>query len=285
MTSGVITLHRQGDFGKGKTLGKRPLILPAKVARAFTESARQAVPVAREKIILAALAVFSPDKPCSIQARDRKACKKSNSGIYRTHVEQKTEHHGTGRKKVAAFTGHRKQRLMQENKDYRNLSGQIRGKVITMIKNLYEEGFREFYSGMAEGFDMIAAEAVLQLKEQYEDMTLAAAIPFRAQAEWFDPQDQLLYRELLKKADRVVMLSEKYYRGCYLRRDTYMVSRASMVIAYWDNVCNGGTYHTVKKAVETGREVINLFTGEVITDITALQNNHEPNKPNIKWTD
>ena len=188
-------------------------------------------------------------------------------------------------KKVAAFTGHRKQRLMQENKDYRNLSGQIRGKVITMIKNLYEEGFREFYSGMAEWFDMIAAEAVLQLKEQYEDMTLAAAIPFRAQAEWFDPQDQLLYRELLKKADRVVMLSEKYYRGCYLRRDTYMVSRASMVIAYWDNVCNGGTYHTVKKAVETGREVINLFTGEVITDITALQNNHEPNKPNIKWTD
>lgn len=79
-------------------------------------------------------------------------------------------------KKVAAFTGHRKQRLMQENKDYRNFSGQIRGKVITMIKNLYEEGFREFYSGMAEGFDMIAAEAVLQLKEQYEDMTLAAAI-------------------------------------------------------------------------------------------------------------
>ena len=69
---------------------KWPLILPAKVARAFTESARQAVPVVLEKIILAALAVFSPDKPCSIQARDRKACKKSNSGIYRKHVEQKT---------------------------------------------------------------------------------------------------------------------------------------------------------------------------------------------------
>ena len=81
------------------------MILPAKVARAFTESARQAVPVAREKIILAALAVFSPDKPCSIQARDRKACKKSNSGIYRTHVEQKTEHHETGRKKGSGIHG------------------------------------------------------------------------------------------------------------------------------------------------------------------------------------
>ena len=81
------------------------MILPAKVARAFTESARQAVPVAREKIILTALAVFSPDKPCSIQARDRKACKKSNSGIYRTHVEQKTEHHETGRKKGSGIHG------------------------------------------------------------------------------------------------------------------------------------------------------------------------------------
>lgn len=130
---------------------KRPLILPAKVARAFTESARQAVPVVLEKIILAALAVFSPDKPCSIQARDRKACKKSNSGIYRKHVEQKTEHHETGRKKVAAFTGHRKQRLMQENKDYRNLSEQIRGKVITMIKTSMKKVSENFIRAWQKG--------------------------------------------------------------------------------------------------------------------------------------
>ena len=94
-----------GEFRRRKTMEKGPLILPAKVARAFTESARQAVPVVLEKIILAALAVFSPDKPCSIQARDRKACKKSNSGIYRKHVEQKTEHHETGRKKGSGIHG------------------------------------------------------------------------------------------------------------------------------------------------------------------------------------
>lgn len=191
----------------------------------------------------------------------------------------------TKERKVAAFTGHRKKRMLRGDADNQALAGQIREKVSDMVMYLYGQGYREFYTGMAQGFDMTAAEAVLKLREHYEDIALVAAIPFRAQAEWFDPQDQMLYRELLKKADRVVMLSEKYYRGCYLRRDTYMVSRASMVIAYWDNVCNGGTYHTVKKAVETGREVINLFTGEVITDITALQNNHEPNKPNIKWTD
>ena len=138
---------------------------------------------------------------------------------------------------------------------------------MAMIEHLYKYGFREFYSGFAEGFDMLAAEAVLQLKEEYEDLVLAAAIPFRNQPAQFDPQDQLLYKELLEKADRVVILSEKYYKGCYLRRDEYMVSKASLVIAFWDNVCDGGTYFTVKRAVETGRKVINLCTGEIITEL------------------
>lgn len=84
--AGCHYVTSERDFQYGKTKGKRHLILPAKVARALGESARQAVPVVREKIILAALAVFSPDKPCSIPARDRKACKKSNSGIYRINV-------------------------------------------------------------------------------------------------------------------------------------------------------------------------------------------------------
>lgn len=173
-------------------------------------------------------------------------------------------------RKVAAFTGHRKKRLLCEGTDTQVLTGQIREEVTEMVLYLYRQGYREFYSGFAEGFDMIAAEAVLQLREHYKDMALVAAIPFRGQPAWFDPQDQLLYRELLGQADRVVMLSEKYYKGCYLRRDEYMVSRASLVVAYWDNVREGGTYHTVRKAVERGRTVINLYTGEEITKVTDL---------------
>ena len=173
-------------------------------------------------------------------------------------------------RKVAAFTGHRKKRLLREGTDRQVPVSRIREEVADLVMYLYGQGYREFYSGMAEGFDMIAAEAVLQLREHHKDMALVAAIPFRAQPAWFDPQDQLLYRELLGEADRVVMLSEKYYRGCYLRRDEYMVSRASIVVAYWDNVREGGTYYTVRKAVERGRRVINLYTGEEITGATDL---------------
>ena len=34
---------------------------------------------------------------------------------------------------------------------------------------------------MANGFDMIAAEAVLQVREEYGDIVLIAAVPFRKQ--------------------------------------------------------------------------------------------------------
>ena len=148
----------------------------------------------------------------------------------------------TEERKVAAFTGHRKKRLLCEGTDRQVPVSRIREEVADLVMYLYGQGYREFYSGMAEGFDMIAAEAVLQLREHHKDMALVAAIPFRGQPAWFDPQDQLLYRELLGEADRVVMLS----------------------------VREGGTYYTVRKAVERGRTVINLCTGEEITGVTDL---------------
>ena len=46
MTSGVITLHRKGILATEKQRKKRPLIFPAKVARAFTTSLSMTVAIA-----------------------------------------------------------------------------------------------------------------------------------------------------------------------------------------------------------------------------------------------
>lgn len=160
---------------------------------------------------------------------------------------------------VAAFTGHRKERILQGCGNNFQTLGQIRDVVVNQVIELYGQGYNVFYTGMANGFDMIAAEAVLMVKERYGDITLVAAIPFRKQPLWFDAEDQLLYHRLLKKTDRVVMLSENYYKGCYIRRDEYMVSKADAVIAYWDLVRKGGTFYTVNKAIEAGKPVINIY--------------------------
>ena len=128
-----------------------------------------------------------------------------------------------------------------------------------LVIELYGQGYKEYYTGMASGFDMTAAEAVLQVRERYKGIKLIAAVPFRKQPLWFEAEDRLLYARLLERMNRVVMVSENYHKGCYLRRDEYMVRKADVIVAYWDLVPKGGTFYTVSKALESGKPVINLY--------------------------
>ena len=52
--------------------------------------------------------------------------------------------------------------------------------------------------------------------------------------------------------------SASNHKGCYLRRDEYMVRKADVIVAYWDLVPKGGTFYTVSKALECGKPVINI---------------------------
>lgn len=165
----------------------------------------------------------------------------------------------TKNNQVVAFTGHRKERILQGCGNNPRILAQIRETVTEQIIELYGQGYNIYYTGMANGFDMAAAEAVLQVREEYGDIMLVVAVPFRKQPLWFDAEDRLLYACLLERVDRVVMVSENYHKGCYLRRDEYMVRKAGMIVAYWDLVPDGGTFYTMNKALESGKQVINLY--------------------------
>lgn len=156
-----------------------------------------------------------------------------------------------------AFTGHRKERILQGNSLC--FFGRIQISVIVQIVELYEQGYRDFYCGMAEGFDMLAATAVVQMKKKYEDIRLIAVIPFRNQSARYDEADRQQYNALLAEANEVVMLSEYYYRGCFHRRNDFLISHAYVVVAYWDGIFKGGTFYTIKKAQGMNRKIINLF--------------------------
>ena len=123
----------------------------------------------------------------------------------------------TRNNQTVAFTGHRKERILQGSGNDSRILAQIREAVTGVVTELYGQGYKEYYTGMASGFDMTAAEAVLQVRERYEDIKLIAAVPFRKQPLWFEAEDQLLYARLLERMDRVVMVSENYHKGCYLR--------------------------------------------------------------------
>ncbi len=152
-----------------------------------------------------------------------------------------------------AFTGHRKIAFCAGDD-----MPALRRRLDMLLRQLYGRGYRYYYSGMAVGFDMVAARAVLELRRSYPDVRLIAAVPFAGQARRFPAAERVEYERLLAAADRVDVLSEEYEPHIYLRRDRYMVERASVVAAWFDGR-SGGTAYTVSFARSLGREVVNLF--------------------------
>lgn len=160
------------------------------------------------------------------------------------------------KKTAVAFTGHRHNRITT---DINALSDMV----FDTISDLYSDlGYRSFISGMAEGFDLIAAEQVMKLKRVHDDVRLIAVIPYRKQNNGFSDSDKRTYAQILRMADETVILSEGYYNGCFLRRNDYMLDNASYVVSYFNNHIGGGTYYTVQRAIQRDMPIKNLAQKE-----------------------
>ncbi len=153
--------------------------------------------------------------------------------------------------KTVAFTGHRSVTGISR--------GELSHRLDKTLVGCYDRGYRRFITGMAIGFDMLAAEAVLRLRASRPDVHLMAAIPFPGQPARFSLEDGQRYIRLLEAADSRKMVSAFYHSGCFHRRNDYMIDQASMLIALWDGKPSGGTYYTCSEALRRGLSVVNLF--------------------------
>lgn len=165
--------------------------------------------------------------------------------------------------KTIAFTGHRfipfERQPMLKNLLKRS------------IENIYKQGYYTYYCGMAIGFDLLAAELILSMKEQgYPNLKLIAVVPYRNQSEKFSQRDKQRYNNALCKAEKVIILSENYTPKCFLQRNDYMLNHASCVFAYLSRTDRGGTYYTCKKAEDRRISVVNFFLEQQF----KINNNH-----------
>lgn len=135
----------------------------------------------------------------------------------------------------------------------------MKGRIRQAALACHQSGIRSFLCGMAAGFDLLAAEAVLELRMEYPDIRLIALIPFRNQPDRFSPMDKNRYQSVLGQADKVVVLSDSYFDGCFLRRNDYMLEHSCHVIAYFNGEPKGGTYYTCKRAKRMGMKICNLY--------------------------
>lgn len=161
------------------------------------------------------------------------------------------------RDKTAAFTGYRPEKIRLSN-SRPDIEQQIRAGVGLFVRELYGRGFRYFLSGMAEGFDLWAADEVVKLRDgELPGIELVVVVPFRGQAGAYPAAAAELYHRVSEAACRKIVLSEHYFPECFHRRNDWLVEHASAVVCYFDGQ-GGGTQYTVSRARRAGLPVYNL---------------------------
>ncbi|MCL2561201.1 MAG: DUF1273 domain-containing protein [Rikenellaceae bacterium] len=160
--------------------------------------------------------------------------------------------------RTAAFSGHR---TFKMGRTLFGAAGACDGdmavRLCETLTALAEEGYTDFLCGMAEGFDLLAAEAVVAVRRDYPAVRLTAVVPFPEQARAFGVQTRERYEDLLAAADSVEVISPRYTADCFHRRNDWLVAHASVLICYY-NGSRGGTQYTVRRALAGGLRIINL---------------------------
>lgn len=156
------------------------------------------------------------------------------------------------REVTVSFTGHR---------TYDNLCCD---ELYNLLNKLYKRGYRVFMSGMAMGFDIAAAEAVIRLKRNYLDVELICIIPFKGQNSKFSCDDKRRYNDIISRSDEVIILLENYSAECYMLRNNYLVDNSTVVVTYYDG-SRGGTEYTVRRARKKMCEILNVYKSPQLT--------------------
>ena len=162
-----------------------------------------------------------------------------------------------GRQSTCSFTGHRPEKLPWKHNEEDPRCLALKQRMEDAVEAAYEEGYRHFICGMAQGCDLYFCACVLRLREQHPDVTVEAAIPCPTQADSWRADQRARYRHLVDACDFETLVSERYSPSCMQRRDRYMVDHAALLIAAFDGSA-GGTRYTVEYAMRRGVEIVDL---------------------------
>ena len=153
------------------------------------------------------------------------------------------------RERTCCFTGHRD--IPADKRD------EIAAKLEQTLVELIHAGIRYFGAGGALGFDTLAAQTVLKLREEYPQIRLILVLPCRTQTRGWPDEDVRIYEAIKEAADKIRYTSEEYTRGCMHTRNRHLVDNSSVCVSYMTKN-TGGTAYTVGYAIKNHVQVINL---------------------------
>lgn len=146
------------------------------------------------------------------------------------------------------FTGHRSFSMTEDV-----LSARLKQTIALMV----ERGVTTFFAGGAQGFDLLAEEAVLAEKEKHPELKLILCLPFPGHTKNWPVEEQLRQDAVSNQADELSYVGRHYFRGCMHIRNRQMVEQSRFCVCLLERA-TGGTASTVAYARKKGRSVLNL---------------------------
>lgn len=155
--------------------------------------------------------------------------------------------------RTLCFTGHRPEALPERGNEKKPGMRALLGALDAAVLRALDEGFTLFLAGGAQGFDMLAAEAVLR-----HGADIFLALPGRDQSKDWCEADAARYSAILAAAGgNVWYAAETCSNDSMRRRNRFLVDHAGRCVAYLSRM-RGGTLYTVRYALENGVPVENL---------------------------
>ena len=151
--------------------------------------------------------------------------------------------------KTCCFSGHRN---MPED-----ALETIKKRLEAEIVDLLYQGVRYFYTGIAPGFETLAALTVLKLKNHFSYIQLILVLPGKDQSANWRADDKKIDNQILAQADNVVYVADNNYGSCRQEYTRYLVDNRRFCICYLTGAI-GGTAHTVDYAKQRGLRIINI---------------------------
>lgn len=161
---------------------------------------------------------------------------------------------------TVSFSGHRPNKLPDYGDISKPAMAALYQKLLNEIEIAILNDKTNFIHGSMAGFDILAAEAVLQLKEKYPHIHLYSIVPFKRgflQTKEWDEQWRQRAKAVFKQSDGRIALEPAYSFGVYYRRNRWLVEHSSLLICYCISR-NGGTKMTLDYAASRDIPIINL---------------------------
>lgn len=133
---------------------------------------------------------------------------------------------------------------------------------LNAIMKAIQIGYHSFIVGGAPGYDILCAEMIrLARHTTQQKVSMIFALPYAdfKNSNHFDDYWRSRYDSIIKDCDHIINVTGKDHetRGCYQRRNKYMIDNSTLLICYHTGK-KGGTANTIQYAESKGTIIKNI---------------------------